>query len=74
MFVRAVTGVNDNRAQSLGQKLRRAGGTVTQDNDVDMIRFQNLGSVFQGFTLAQARGRGRDIDHIRAQSNRRQLE
>src|SRR5438094_9029927 len=47
---------------------------MTQDNDVDMIRFQNLGGVFQGFTLAQARGGGRDIDHVRAQPKSSQLE
>ena len=74
MFVRAVAGVDDTRAQSLGQKLRRAGGTVTQNNDVDMIRFQNFGGVFQSLPLAQARSGNRDIDHVGAQSKRRQLE
>ena len=39
--------------QPLGQKLRRAGGTVTQDNDVGMVRFQNFGGVFEGFTLVR---------------------
>ena len=39
-----------------------------------MICFENLGGVFQGLAFAQARSRGGDIDHVRAQSNRRQFE
>src|SRR6267143_4140369 len=39
-----------------------------------MICFENLGGVFQGLAFAQARSRGGNIDHVRAQSKRRQLE
>src|SRR4029077_7704535 len=48
--------------------------TVTQDNNIDMICFENLGGVFQGLAFAQARSRGGDIDHVGAQSKRRQFE
>src|SRR6476646_8903790 len=39
-----------------------------------MICFENLGGVFQGLAFAQARSCGGDINHVRAQSKRRQLE
>ena len=42
MFVRAVAGVDHAGFQPLGQKLRRAGGSMAQDNDVGMVRFKDL--------------------------------
>ena len=47
---------------------------MAQDDDVDVICFQNLGGVFQSLAFAQARSRSGNIDHVGAQSNRRQFE
>ena len=40
MLVRAVARVDDARFQPLGQKLRRAGGAVAQDDDVGVDRLE----------------------------------
>src|SRR6266513_370903 len=60
--------------QTLGGMFRRAGGAMTQDNDIDMIRFQNLSGVLQSLAFAQARSGGRNVDHVRAQPKSSQLE
>src|SRR5205823_5635262 len=74
MFMRAVAGVDHARTQTLGQELARAGAAMAQDNDIDMIRFQNLSGVLQSFAFAQARSGGRNVDHVRAQPKSSQLE
>src|SRR5437764_3650499 len=74
MFMRAVAGVDHARTQTLGQELGRAGAAMAQDNDIDMIRFQNLSGVLQSFAFAQARSGGRNVDHVRAQPKSSQLE
>src|SRR5438874_1886246 len=74
MFMRAVAGVDHARTQTLGQELGRAGAAMAQDNDIDMIRFQNLSGVLQSLAFAQARSGGRNVDHVRAQSKGSQLE
>ena len=51
MFVRAVTGIDHARVQTFGEKLRRAGGAVAQDNDVGVIRFENFGGVLERFAF-----------------------
>ena len=42
MLVRAVAGVDDARAEPLGQKLRRAGRTVPQDDEIGVVGLQNF--------------------------------
>ena len=42
MFVRAVAGVDHAGLQALGEKLRRAGGTVAQDDHVGVERLKDF--------------------------------
>ena len=74
MLVRAVAGVDDARAQPFGEELRRARRAVPQDDDVGVVRLENLGRVLERFAFGQARGGGGDVDHVRAQADRRDLE
>ncbi len=70
MFVRAVAGIDHARFQAAGQKLRRAGRTVAQNEDVRVKASRFLRGVFERFAFRQARsGRG-DVDHVRAQPKR----
>ncbi len=52
MFVRAVAGIDDTRFQSLREKLRRPGGTVTQNDDIRVDRFQNFARYPSVFRLS----------------------
>ena len=74
MLVRAVAGIDHARPDRLGKELRRAGRAVPQDDDIGVIRFENLGGVFERFAFRQAGSRRRDIDDVRAQANGGELE
>ncbi len=74
MLVRAIASVDDARREPLRQELRRAGGTVPDHDDVGVVRFQDLGRVLERFALGQAGGGRGDVDDIRAQADRRDLE
>ena len=54
MFVRAVARIDDARSEPFGEELRRAGRTVPQDDDVGMVRLENLGGVLERFAFCQA--------------------
>ena len=54
MFVRAVAGVDDARGKALGEKLRRAGRAVPQDDDVGVIGLEDFRGVLECFAFRQA--------------------
>ena len=74
MFVRAVAGIDDAGVEPLGQKLRRAGGTVAQNDNVGVVRLEIARGVLERFAFGQAGGGRRNVDDIRAQAKRGQLE
>src|SRR5881392_253381 len=74
MFMGAVAGVDHARTQTFGQELGRAGRVMAQDNDIDMICFENLGGVLQSLAFALAGSGGRNVDHVCAQPKGSQLE
>src|SRR5205814_9566963 len=74
MFVRAVAGVDHARFQLPRQKLRRAGGTVAQDENVGMHGLEIASGVFERFAFGQTRRCRGNVDHIGAQAVRGQLE
>ena len=72
--MRPVARIDDARSEAFGEKLRRPGRTVPQDDDVDVVCLENFCSVFEGFAFCQAGGCRRNIDNVRAQANRSDLE
>ena len=68
MFVRAITCIYHARFQPICQKLRRAGGAVTQHNNVGLQGFEIARSVLERFAFGQARSRCRDIDYVGAEA------
>ena len=61
-------------ADAAGEKLRRAGRAVPQDDDIGMIRFEHPGGVFERFAFRQAGSRRRDVDDVGAQAFGGELE
>ena len=74
MLVRAVAGVDHARPDAAGEKLRRAGRAVPQDDDVGVIRFEHPRGVFERFAFRQAGSRRRDVDDVGAQAFGGELE
>ena len=74
MFVRAVAGVDHAGIEALGEKLRSAWGTVAQNENVGVQRLEIFRGVLERFAFGQTRSRRRDVDHVRAQTKRGQLE
>src|SRR2546421_391463 len=74
MLVRAVAGVDDARGEALGEKLRRASRTVPQDDEVGVIGLEDFCGVLKRFAFRQAGRTRRNVDDIRAQTDRRDLE
>ena len=57
-----------------GQKLRRAGGAVTQDENIGVECFEIARGVLERFAFGQAGSGRRDIDYVRAQPKRGEFE
>ena len=55
MLVRAVAGVDDAGFESLGEKLRRASGTVTEHKNVGVQCLEISRGVLERFAFRQAR-------------------
>ena len=74
MLVRAIAGVNDAGSETLREKLRSTGRTMAEHDDIGVVRFQNFGRVLERFTFGQARRTRRDVNDVRAQADRGDLE
>ncbi len=74
MLVCAITGVDHAGLEPIRQKLRCAGGAVTQNKNVGVQCLQIARGIFERFAFGQAGSGCRDIDYVRAQSKRGQLE
>ena len=74
MLVGAVSGVDDARVEAFGEELRGARRAVAEDDNVRPESLEVEGGVFEGLTLLEARGGGRDIDHIRTETHGGDLE
>ena len=74
MLVHAIAGVQHRQPGDLGQKVRRPGRKMAQDNALRPQRPQRNAGVFQRFTLLDRRRLGTDQRRVRAQALGRQLE
>src|SRR3546814_6702130 len=63
--VAAIAGIEDRhtRCSMFGEKVRRTGGLVTDDEHVGLHRFQGLECVEQRFALGGRRGGNRSEEH-----------
>ena len=74
MLVGAVPGVDDVGAGETGEVVGRATGAVAEDDDVRVERLEVADGVAQGLALLEGAGLGREVDDIRAEPDRRELE
>src|SRR5207248_9090982 len=74
MFMRAIAGIDHARFQPICQKLRCAGGTVTENENVSMQRLQIPCRVFECLAFGKTRTYCRDVDYVSTQPKRSQFK
>src|SRR5277367_4217539 len=70
MLMRAVAGVDDGNTEAVGNKFRRAGRTMADDDAVGAHGFERAHGVEKRFAFFQAGCFGLEIHGVRAQSGR----
>ena len=74
MLVGAVAGVDHAGVENAGQKMRRAGGAVADDDDVHVQRLEVARGVLERLALLERGGLGGEIDDVGREPLRGQLE
>ena len=74
MLVRAVAGVDDAGIEDPGQEMRRAGGAVADDDEINVQRLEVARGVLERLALLERGGLGGEIDDVGREPLLGQLE